>query len=465
MPNDTPPITPKARRKPHRVETAHSFLAGGTISPENAVFVSVCFEGPDMYSLAGGLGTRVAELTEALARLGYDTHLLFVGDPTLPERETLHDGHLHLVRVAQHISKKYPHGVYEGEEEKLAYYTRHVPKMIYDEIALPAFGAGKVLIAIGEDWQTAETISNLSDLLYIHDLRNQAILMWNCNSLMSLHRMDWKRLAAGAAITTVSRYMKHRLWSFGVNPLVIPNGIPSRYLEPVDPALVSATRAAVVRGHKDRLFLFKIGRFDPDKRWIMAVEAVARLRHSGHPVALVVRGGIEPHGAEVMARARQLDLTVRDVSAKRPQVEEVAGLIAAAPKADIYNLEFFVPAEFVRVCYAAADAVLANSGHEPFGLVGLEVMATGGIAFTGSTGEDYVLSFENAIALDTDDPDEVAGYLLHLHHNSVEREKIRAAGRRTAAEFTWEEAIENLTGKLDYLARKAGIALGHDTAK
>jgi len=30
--------------------------------------------------------------------------------------------------------------------------------------------------------------------------------------------------------------------------------------------------------------------------------------------------------------------------------------------------------------YAAADAVLANSGKEPFGLVGLEVMAAGGIA-------------------------------------------------------------------------------------
>ena len=69
------------------------------------------------------------------------------------------------------------------------------------------------------------------------------------------------------------------------------------------------------------------------------------------------------------------------------------------------------------------------------------------------------LSFENAIALETDDPDEIVGYLLHLQRDPEEREKIRAAGRRTAAEFTWNEAIENLNGKLDYLARKQGIYL------
>src|SRR5262249_46159505 len=149
MSNDgqsTPPKTRSVKTPP--IEIDHAFGSGGTISPENAVFVSVCFEGPDMYSLAGGLGSRVAELTETLARVGYETHLLFVGDPNLPERETHHEGRLHLVRIAQKISKKYPNGVYEGEDEKLTYYTEHVPKLIYNEIALPAFAKGKILIAI-----------------------------------------------------------------------------------------------------------------------------------------------------------------------------------------------------------------------------------------------------------------------------------------------------------------------------
>ncbi|MGZ3639001.1 MAG: glycosyltransferase [Ktedonobacterales bacterium] len=312
---------------------------------------------------------------------------------------------------------------------------------------------------IGEDWHTAEAISRTSDLLHWHNLRHRCILMWNCNSVMSLHRINWGRLNYSSTITTVSRYMKHRLWQYNVNPLVIPNGIPSRYLEAVNSQQMQTLREVMRRGDPNRLFLFKIGRFDPDKRWLMAVEAVARLKYSGHPVSMVIRGGIEPHGGEVLNRARHLGLNVRDVEARRPTPQECIDLLYNAGEADIYNLRFFVPADFVRLCYATADATLANSGHEPFGLVGLEVMAAEGIAFTGSTGEDYAISFENAVALETDDPDEIVGYLLHMTQHPEERDKIRTAGKRTASEFTWEEVIDNLVGKLGYLARKQSIVL------
>jgi len=113
----------------------------------------------------------------------------------------------------------------------------------------------------------------------------------------------------------------------------------------------------------------------------------------------------------------------------------------------------------VRTTYAAADATLANSGHEPFGLVGLEVMAAQGIAVTGSTGEDYAVSFENTIVTETDDPDEIVGYLLYLRRHPEEQERIRTAGRQTAEQFLWDQVIENLVGKLEFLARKQGIPL------
>ncbi len=433
--------------------------ARGGIGPENTVFVSLCFEGPDVYSTAGGLGTRVTEFTESLANLGYETHLIFVGDPNKPAVEHRVNGKLHLERWSQWISKYYPNGVYDGEEEKLYDYNESVPYHVYQDIAVPAIAQGKLVVVIGEDWHTAEAICRTSDLLHWHDLRHRAILMWNCNSLMSLHRINWGRLNFCSTITTVSRYMKHRLWQYNVNPLSIPNGIPSRFLEPVSPQYIDDLREIMRRGDPNRLFLFKIGRFDPDKRWLMAIEAAARLKYSGHPVSMVVRGGIEPHGAEVFSRAHYLGLTIRDVEARKPSVQECLQLMRDAGEADIYNLRFFVPTEFVRTCYAAADATLANSGHEPFGLVGLEVMAAEGIAFTGSTGEDYAVSFENAVALETDDPEEIVGYLLHIMQHPEEQEKIRAAGKRTASEFTWDEVIDNLVGKLGYLARKQSIVL------
>ena len=431
----------------------------GAISPENTMFVMLCFEGPDVYSTAGGLGTRVTELSEALATQGYTTHLIFIGDPYKPDTEVRVDGRLILKRWSQWVSKYHLNGVYDGEEEKLYDYNESVPYHIYNEIVRPAQAEGKMVVIMGEDWHTAEAICRTSDLLHWFGVRQKVLVLWNLNSLMSLHRINWGRLSFVATLCTVSKYMKHRMWAYGVNPLVIPNGIPTRHLTPVDAKDVKRLREIGQQGDPARLFLFKIGRFDPDKRWIMAVEAVARLKHSGHPVTLFVRGGIEPHGADVLRHAYNIGLTIRDVVAQRPSMKQCMDAIKKAGPADIYNLRFFLPEEFVRTTYAAADATLANSGHEPFGLVALEVMAAEGIAVTGSTGEDYAISFENAIVTETDDPDEIVGYLLYLRRHAEEQERIRCAGRRTAEQFLWDQVIENLVGKLEFLARKQDILL------
>ncbi len=422
----------------------------GAISPENTMFVMLCFEGPDVYSTAGGLGTRVTELSEALATQGYTTHLIFIGDPYKPDTEVRIDGRLILKRWSQWVSKYHLNGVYDGEEEKLYDYNESVPYHIYNEIVRPAQAEGKMVVIMGEDWHTAEAICRTSDLLHWFGVRQKVVMLWNLNSLMSLHRINWGRLSFVATLCTVSKYMKHRMWAYGVNPLVIPNGIPTRHLTPVDAKDVKRLREIGQQGDPGRLFLFKIGRFDPDKRWIMAVEAVARLKHSGHPVTLFVRGGIEPHGADVLRHAYNIGLTIRDVVAQRPTMKQCMDAIKKAGPADIYNLRFFLPEEF---------ATLANSGHEPFGLVALEVMAAEGIAVTGSTGEDYAISFENAIVTETDDPDEIVGYLLYLRRHTEEQERIRCAGRRTAEQFLWDQVIENLVGKLEFLARKQNILL------
>jgi glycosyltransferase involved in cell wall biosynthesis len=431
----------------------------GAISSANTIFVMLCFEGPDVYSTAGGLGTRVTELGEALATQGYTTHLIYIGDPFKPSIETRVDGRFILKRWSQWVSKYYPNGVYDGEEQKLYDYNESVPYHIYNEIVRPALSEGKLVVIMGEDWHTAEVMCRTSDLLHWFGVRQKVLMLWNLNSLMSLHRIDWGRLNFVTTLCTVSKYMKHKMWNYGVNPLVIPNGIPKRYLDPVDEKNVVRLREVAQQGDPRRMFLFKIGRFDPDKRWMMAIEAAARLKHSGHPVTLFVRGGIEPHGGDVLRHAYNLGLVIRDVTAQRPSLDLCLDTLADAGSADIYNLRFFLPEEFVRTTYRAADVTLANSGHEPFGLVALEVMAAQGIAVTGSTGEDYAISLENAIVTETDDPDEVVGYLLYLRRHPEEQERIRAASRLTAEQFLWDQVIENLMSKLEFLSRKQDICL------
>lgn len=423
------------------------------IAPENTVFAIVSFEGPDQYSKAGGLGVRVAQLSEALAERGFDTHVLFVGDPNLPAEESRGGGRLHLHRWSQWVSRYYPEGVYQGENEKLYDFNDSVPWYIMDHIVKPAAGEGKIVAILGEEWHTAEAMSRLSDILYYNGLRNRAIQFWNANNTMSFHRINWSRLTFTNTITTVSRYMKHIMWGVGTNPLVIPNGIPPRALDRVDEVAVGRVRR-LLGGEP---LLFKIGRFDPDKRWNMAMEAVARMRGMGMRPVFVIRGGIEPHGQEVLGNARGMGLSVAEVGAEGRTVEDCIQALERAPRADVLDLRFFLPDEFVRIMYGAADAVLANSGHEPFGLVGLEVMGAGGIAFTGATGEDYAIPFENAMVLDTSDPGEIVGYLARLENHPEEKEEIRQGARRTAATFVWDRVLDNLVSKLEYIARNQGV--------
>lgn len=424
------------------------------ISPDNTIFLIISFEGPDEYSRAGGLGVRVTELSESLAGTGYETHLLFVGDPSLPAQEHLLDGRLHFHRWGQWISAYYPDGVYQGENWKLLDFNSSVPPWVLNDVVRPAAEQGKIVAILSEEWHTAETMCQISDLLFYSGLRDRAIQFWNANNVFSFDRINWDRLKFTNTITTVSRYMKHRMWGIGTDPLVIPNGIPERALDPVDVGAVERVRQAL----KGDPLLFKIGRFDPDKRWNMAVEAVARLKSLGLRPVMPIRGGIEAHGAEVLANARGLGLTVKEVHAEGHSLEQCLRAIeSAADSADILDLRFFLPDDFVRIMYRAADAVLANSGHEPFGLVGLEVMGAAGVAFTGSTGEDYAIAFENAVVLDTSDPGEIAGYIVRLRNHPREAEQIRRSARRTAETYLWDRVIRNLTAKLEYVARNQGI--------
>jgi glycosyltransferase involved in cell wall biosynthesis len=425
-------------------------------SPENLEFVVLCFEGPDQpYSMAGGLGVRVAELAQALAELGFTTHLLFLGDPNLPGHEVREGGRLHLHRWCQWLSRDYPNGVYHGEEAKLWDFNESAPWFVADKIVRPAVDQGKVVAVLAEEWHTAEATCRISDILHGVGLRHRALLLWNANNHFSFHRINWGRLNYVASVTTVSKYMKHIMWGLGLNPLVIPNGIPNRFLDPVDQAEVAALKRAVGGSP----LLFKIGRFDPDKRWVMAVEAAARMKERGLPVKLVIRGGIEPHGGEVISHAYWRGLQIRDVHATgRDNAAMLAAISEAAPHADLLNLRSFITDEFKRICFAAADATLANSGHEPFGIVGLEVMGAGGVVVVGATGEDYAISFHNCLVTETDDAEEIVGYLMHLKAAPRVEEEIRREATRTAALFTWDEVIENLLGKLEYLAMTRGVA-------
>lgn len=424
-----------------------------TLTPENTVFVQLSFEGTDPYSQAGGLGTRVYNMGEALAQAGFETHLFFIGDPNRPGEETLCGGKYTLHRWCQWISRHHPNGVYDGEDGKVNDYSISVPAYITDRIARPAVQRGKRIVVIAEEWHTVDALCNLSDLLHWHGMRHSATLMWNVNNIFSFHRINWGRLTYVASILAVSKFMKSLMSrEHNIGSIVVPNGIPERMLAPQNPKLAQKLKSALdSRGHG--LNLLKIGRFDPAKRWTMAVRAAAMLKDRGLRPNLMIRGGIEPHGAEVLGLAAHLGLKVHDVTCPNPNIETSIEAIRNAPRdADILNLKFFLPEQFVTLLYHCSDGVFANSGFEPFGLVGLEVMAAGGIPFTGATGEDYVVPFVNAISVETDDPRELVAYLNYLHDNPARKEEMKKQAYTTAKQFTWPVTNENLLRRIEFIS-------------
>ena len=411
--------------------------------------------------MAGGLSVRVNHLSSTLSNIGFRTHLFFIGDPTLHGEEVRKGGRLLLHRWCQWISRYHPHGVYDGEEGKVCDFNESIPGFVMDRIVAPALRSEKIVVILSEEWQTSEVMCRISDLLEAHGQRDRVLMFWNANNTFSFYRICWAKLTRCTTITTVSRYMKHLMWKMGLNPLVIPNGIPKSLLEKVDDGQAKCVRDAL----KAETILCKVARWDPDKCWDSAIEATAELKQRDVKATLVARGGIEPYGQHVMDYARDLGLDVREARVDRETPSGFVAALQGAGRAECIDVRSPLPLALLRLIYRAADGVLANSGHEPFGIVGLETMAAGGVAFTGCTGEDYAIPFVNAFVLETSDPREITEYVMYLRRHPDESGRIRKAARRSARLFTWEAAARNLIRKLENQARIQDVIGGHTGPK
>jgi glycosyltransferase involved in cell wall biosynthesis len=236
----------------------------------------------------------------------------------------------------------------------------------------------------------------------------------------------------------VSRYMKQLMRGYGVDPVVIHNGLGAdAFVEP-DASAVWALR----HRFRERIILGKIARWDPDKNWLLALAIVSELKRYGWRPLLVARGGVESYGGDVMAAARAAGLHVVEREIVEPGARGLLGAMADINGADILSVRSPLDSESRRVLLQGSSAVLANSAHEPFGLVGLEAMAVGGLACTGYSGEDYVVPGRNAIVMKTAEPRECVGLLKRFCADPVANASLRRAARLTAEHFAWPEIIE-----------------------
>ena len=294
-------------------------------------FAILSFEGPDVYSHAGGLGTRVTELSKALAGIGYETHLFFVGDPKLPSNESHLGGKLQMHRWCQWISQHHPNGVYDGEEGKLFDWDTTLPLWLESEFIAPRIAAGESVVFMAEEWQTTGTVIRLNEIIQRRGWQANAHILWNANNLYSFDRIDWDRLKQSATITTVSRYMKQVMVNHGVDARVIPNGIPEAWTQ----AVSRSTLLLLSNLLRDRLTLVKVARWDPDKQWDVAVDATVEMKRRGlHPLFLA-RGGYSKFESAIIARAIDKGLNVAFVEEAGEGVETLVDSLRPEVGADM----------------------------------------------------------------------------------------------------------------------------------
>jgi glycosyltransferase involved in cell wall biosynthesis len=428
------------------------------ITPHNALFIIVSFEGPDAYSQAGGLGVRVSGLGSALAAAGYETHLFFIGDPSLPGEERV-GPRLVLHRWAQWLSAGCPRGVYDGEPGKVEEVSHALPPYLLDRVVAPAIASGKIPVLLFEEWQTAACVCRVSEGLAAAGVRDRALLAWNANHCYGFERVDWMRLASAAMITTVSRHMRSIVRSCGADARVVPNGIPSTALDPAPRHETAAVRTALAERPATGTF-FKMARWEREKGWTQALDAVARGRGHQRPLMLIARGGGPTgKGGEIQRAANDRGLRVASFDDERTFLGGLGEAVREG--AEVVNLGFGVTPLLARTLYAATNGVLANSVMEPFGLVGLEAMAAGGVAFTGGTGEDYAIGGRNAVVLETLDPGEIVSRWTELASSPDDVARLRRAARKTARTYEWRAIVNTLVAALDQLGEQQGLFATH----
>jgi glycosyltransferase involved in cell wall biosynthesis len=193
---------------------------------------------------------------------------------------------------------------------------------------------------------------------------------------------------------------------------VIPDGIGQSPRGEGDPAAARARLAA-----DGRRIALSVSAKRPHKNLARLIDAMALIPADRRPL-LVLPGYPTPHEQELrrLASERGVDGDVRFL-----------GWVSTGELDDLY---------------AAADLFVFPSLYEGFGLPVLEAMARGVPVATSGRASLVEVAGDAALMFEPEDEASIAAALEKLLADDALRERLRAAGRARAAEFTWERTAE-----------------------
>lgn len=172
-------------------------------------------------------------------------------------------------------------------------------------------------------------------------------------------------------------------------------------------------------------YVCTVGTLEPRKNLKALLEAVAIERRSGAPPFQVLVAG--------------------KVGWKNGALHAALRRSAAAPD---FHFLGFVPTEHLPLLYSGATAFIFPSLYEGFGLPPLEAMACGAPVISSNAPCMPEVLGDAALYFSPREPAELAGAITRVLADGSLRSRLRAAGLRRAATFTWQRSARMLRAAL-----------------
>jgi glycogen synthase len=380
--------------------------------------------------IEGGLARHVRKLSEGLAELGTEVHVLTRGGEESPPEEEVAGVAIHRVREPT-------------RPRDLGEFVTWVERMNADMLA-----AGVELgdryefdLVHGHDWLVAAACDHLARrfgaplVTTIHATEHGRHQGWvEAHPQSYIHGVERWITNRSDRVIACSYYMREQIEDvFGVEEervTVIANGIDPDDLQPHDATGLERLRSEFAA--PDERLVLLVGRLVYEKGFQIALEAMPALIERLPDTRFIVAGS-GTHEAELRRQAAELGL-----------VRHGAFL-------------GWIGDDVLHSLYRIADVCVVPSIYEPFGLVALEAMASGCPCIVADTGglREVVPHGEVGLRFRAGDPDDLVEVTARVLSDADLGGRLVAEAHDHVRRFDWLDVAERTSATYDALRAEA----------